>query len=146
MRSEWLSVFCSPQGRAFHTASVALAGMADRIETDPRLAEINVGDWEGMRRAELIPDQEMDESEEQALHLYDKAPGGEGFSGLFTRCQSFLNDLDRPAVLVTHGITSRMLRVIILGQEIAQIGDLPGGQGVVYHMQSGIQQQLTIGA
>ncbi|MGB7242288.1 MAG: histidine phosphatase family protein [Sulfitobacter sp.] len=136
---------CSPQGRAFHTASIAVQGLVPAIRTDDRLVEIGVGKWEGISRTELLADWTPDESEESALALYDAAPGGEGFAGLHTRCHSFLSSLKGPAVLITHGITSRMLRLIILGRDISEIGDLPGGQGVVYHMKDATQKQLTIG-
>ncbi|WP_299504847.1 histidine phosphatase family protein [uncultured Roseobacter sp.] len=138
--------FCSPQGRAFHTASIALEGLVPAVHTDPRLAEIFVGAWEGLRRDELVVDRPVDESEESALDLYERAPGGEGFQGLHARCTAFLADLQGPSVLVTHGITSRMLRLIILGKDIAEIGMLPGGQGVVYHLEDGEMHRLTIGA
>ncbi|MDW3221698.1 MAG: histidine phosphatase family protein [Paracoccaceae bacterium] len=138
--------YCSPQGRAFHTASIALNGLFGSITTDARLAEISVGDWEGMRRDTLIIDRPVDESEESGLDLYDRAPGGEGFVGLHARCVAFLNDLSEPSVLVTHGITSRMLRLIVLGKDIAEIGMLPGGQGVVYHLDAGEMNCLSIGA
>ncbi|MBW4708680.1 histidine phosphatase family protein [Roseobacter sp. YSTF-M11] len=139
-------VICSPQGRAFHTASIALEGLARAIHTDRRLSEIAVGEWEGLRRNALGADQPMDESEESALDLYERAPGGEGFAALHARCAEFLADLRRPSVLVTHGITSRMLRLIILGKDISEIGMLPGGQGVVYHLEDGEMNRLSIGA
>ncbi|WP_300029639.1 histidine phosphatase family protein [uncultured Roseobacter sp.] len=136
----------SPQGRAFQTAAIALEGLAMRIDTDPRLAEITVGEYEGRRRSELPGGAAAAESEESALHLYNAAPGGEGFEGLYHRCDSFLSSLDGPSVLVTHGMTSRMLRLILLGQSVDSIGSLPGGQGVVYHLADGIQHRLTLGA
>ncbi|MDW3183997.1 histidine phosphatase family protein [Roseobacter sp.] len=137
---------CSPQGRCFQTAAIALEGLFDRIDTDARLAEIGVGAWEGLRRDDLVIDRAMDESEESALDLYERAPGGEGFAALHARCRDFLSGLTEPAVLVTHGITSRMLRLIILDKDVAEIGMLPGGQGVIYHLENGQMQQLTIGA
>ena len=138
--------FSSPQGRAFHTAALALDGLVSAIHTDPRLAEISVGDWEGLRRADVMPSLVADESEESALELYDLAPGGEGFLALHVRCRDFLATLSGPSVLVTHGITSRMLRLIVLGLEIDKIGTLPGGQGVVYHLCDGRMDRLAIGA
>lgn len=138
--------YCSPQGRAFHTASISLRSLVPAVHTDPRLAEIAVGDWEGLRRDELVLDQTMDESEESALDLYEKAPGGEGFAALHARCLDFLSDIDGPAVLVTHGITSRMLRLILMDRDLSELGMLPGGQGVVFHLENGVQTKLTIGA
>ena len=138
--------FSSPQGRAFHTASVALEGIVARIDTDARLREIEVGDWEGLQRREILPAGQVDESEESALSLYERAPGGEGFVKLRIRCQSFLDSLNGPAILVTHGITSRMLRLILLDMDTCEIGSLPGGQGVVFHIAKSVQTKLTIGA
>ncbi|WP_282060221.1 histidine phosphatase family protein [Roseobacter litoralis] len=134
--------FCSPQGRAFHTASIALEGQCARVDTDPRLVEIGVGEWEGMCWYELDTGLAGEMSEESALHLYDHAPGGEGFLALRNRCAAFLSDLSGPAVLVTHGVTSRMLRLIILNMGTHEITDLPGGQGIVFHLSGGLQTKL----
>ena len=129
--------FVSPQGRAQATADIALAGLDLQRHADPRLAEIGVGDFEGLRRDELVSDRPVDESEESALDLYERAPGGEGFQALHARCLAFLDELQGPSLLVTHGITSRMLRVIALDLDIADIGRVGGGQGVVYHISNG---------
>lgn len=138
--------FTSPQGRAFHTASIALEGLFASIHTDPRLSEISVGLWEGRRRDALILDRPVDESEESGLDLYERAPEGEGFARLHARCADFLADVTGPSVLVTHGITSRMLRLILLDMDISEIGQLPGGQGVVYFIEGGEMHRLSIGA
>ncbi|MEM6277220.1 MAG: histidine phosphatase family protein, partial [Pseudomonadota bacterium] len=66
--------------------------------------------------------------------LYEAAPGGEGLTALEHRCRAFLDDLAGPAVLVTHGITGRMLRALWLGLGQDGLDDLPGGQGVVFHL------------
>lgn len=149
LRDEMLDGFqalCSPQGRAFQTAAIALEGLFNSISTDARLAEIGVGAWEGLPRTELVIDGAVDESEESALDLYNRAPGGEGFVALHARCKAFLEELSGPSVLVTHGITSRMLRLIALDLDICEIGMLPGGQGVIYHLENGTMRQLSIGA
>lgn len=137
------SALTSPQGRAFHTASLALEGLVDGIVTDGRLREIGVGDWAGHTRADLMT---SEPDARDTFALYERAPGGEGFSALRARCESFLDDLDGPAVLVTHGITSRMLRLVVLGLRGDSLRELPGGQGVVFHLEGGQQNRLTIGA
>lgn len=134
--------FCSPQSRAFHTASIALEGLYTRIDTDPRLVEIGIGAWEGRCRDELGEGHTSEENEEGALHLYECAPGGEGFLALRKRCAAFLSHLSGPAILVTHGVTSRMLRLILLDMETHEIADLPGGQGIVFHLSGGLQTKL----
>jgi probable phosphoglycerate mutase len=137
------SAFTSPQGRAFHTASIALESLTDGIETDNRLREIGVGDWAGRARADVMA---LAPDAHDTFDLYERAPGGEGFNALRMRCVAFLEELDGPSVLVTHGITSRMLRLIVLGLPDAALRDLPGGQGVVFHLEAGQQNRLTIGA
>lgn len=141
-----ITAFCSPQGRAFHTASIALDGLCARIQTDARLAEIGVGQWTGMLRDDLVIDRPVDESDESALDLYERAPGGEGFAALRRRCVSFLAELPGPSVLVTHGITSRMLRLVLLNRDTSEIALLPGGQGVVFYLENGVQTKLSIRA
>ena len=130
-------VLVSPQGRAFQTAGIALAPHVARLSTDADLCEITVGDWSGKLRRDLPSFPDMEETPDGALALYDHAPGGEGFTGLKERCARFLARLERPSVLVTHGITSRMIRALHLGRDIDAVGDLPGGQGIVFQLSQG---------
>ncbi|MGJ8623773.1 MAG: histidine phosphatase family protein [Yoonia sp.] len=133
----------SPQGRAFQTAGLAVAPLVGRIVTDNRLREIGVGDWQGRLRSELTFAGPPQDTPDGPIAMYEQAPGGEGFDGLEVRCRDFLADLRGPAVLVTHGITSRMLRMILLDAGRAALGELPGGQGNVFHLKDGVQSQLT---
>ena len=136
-----MDIRTSPQGRAVQTAGIALAARAAWIRTDERLREIGVGDWTGRRRAEIGTGSDNDPSA-GTIALYDRAPGGEGFAALRARCAGLLHDLAGPAVLVTHGITSRMIRAIALGLPDAALGDLPGGQGIVHHVAGGAARVL----
>ena len=135
-------VLCSPQGRAFETAAIALARQVTHVHTDTRLREIGVGDWAGKLRAELSVGRPVTEGPDGALELYEHAPGGEGFAALEARCSAFLHSLTRPSVLVTHGITSRMLRAIATGAGRAGLEGIGGGQGVVFHISGGSQKRL----
>jgi len=123
----------SPQGRALQTAGIALAGIADHIRTDDRLREIGVGDWSGRLRDELPMPKEPYKSQ------YEIAPNGEGFARLKVRCREFLADLKGPAVLVTHGITSSMLRGLVVGERAHAERHSHAGQGRVYHLKDGNQ-------
>ena len=128
----------SPSGRAFQTAAIACGPLAEAIHTDPRLMEIDVGDWSGRLRDDLP----MPDGPDPLLQQYDMAPNGEGLDALATRAQAFLDDLTGPAVLVTHGITSRALRSILVGPEALGPSSVHGGQGVVYHVKDGVQTVL----
>ncbi|MEP3945019.1 histidine phosphatase family protein [Ascidiaceihabitans sp.] len=137
------SILSSPQGRAFQTAALALAGRVDHIHTDKRLMEIGVGEWAGRIRSELAPPDQFEDTPDGALELYELAPGGEGFAALEQRCKALLSDLSGPTVMVTHGITSRVLRATVLGLGLAGMAQMPGGQGVVYHLKDGVQKRLS---
>lgn len=132
----------SPQGRAVETAAIALARQVTHLRTDDRLREIGVGDWAGMIRSALPGAEAFIEGPDGALELYERAPGGEGFAALEQRCAGFLASLGRPTVIVTHGITSRMLRAIATGSGASGLADMGGGQGVVYHLKNSVQKRL----
>ena len=135
--------FSSPQGRAVETAGIAVAPLMGEVSTDVRLREIDVGEWTGRLRAELHPaGAEASEFDADDIALYGGAPGGEGLDALRTRCAAFLAGLGGPAVIVAHGITSRMLRVLALGLEEDALAEMPGGQGVVHHLSNGAQRRL----
>ena len=129
----------SPQGRAVQTAGIALARVAVSVRTDDRLREIGVGDWSGRLRRELpVP-----EGKDPFMSHYEIAPNGEGFAKLEARCHALLADLTGPSVLVTHGITSRMIRSIVAGHAAIAVSTVHGGQGCVYHLKDGVQNLLT---
>lgn len=124
----------SPQGRAVETAGLAVAPLVARLEIDVRLREIEVGDWSGRQRDELGVGYDPAEVPGETLALYEAAPGGEGLVRLEERCQAFLDNLSGPSVLVTHGITGRMLRSLWLGMGRDGVSLMPGGQGIVFHL------------
>ena len=113
----------SPQPRALATARLAFAA---EPETDERLREIGIGAWAGRPVAELragLP------TEADLVALYDAAPGGEGTRALAARVDGLLADLAGPAILVTHGMTGRMIRARARGLAVAALPGLPPGQG-----------------
>ncbi len=128
----------SPSGRAFQTAAIAAAQWATEIRTDDRLREISVGEWSGAYRKDLP---KYDDARGFLAH-YEDAPGGEGLEGLRKRCAAFLADLQQPAVLFTHGITSRMIRSLLVAGDELPIGQTEGGQGVVWQVKEGTQTLL----
>ena len=130
--------FASPQGRALESARIVFAGRP--FATDPRLAEICVGNWTGRVAGEL-------RAEAPAafvgarLGWYDHAPGGEGFAGLRARVRAFLADLRGPAVVVTHGITLRMIRAELTGEDLH--AETFFDQGAVHLIRNGRATLLT---
>jgi probable phosphoglycerate mutase len=124
----------SPMGRAVRTAELARGGMPDAL--DPRLAEIGMGRWAGLTRAEIDAGW-PGPAGEAMMAFYARVPEGEGFAALAARVRAVLAGVTGPAVMVTHGMTSRFLRGAVLGLPPEALGDLPGGHGVVFRCVGG---------
>jgi broad specificity phosphatase PhoE len=52
---------------------------------------------------------------------------------------SFLKELEDPAIIVRHAVTSKVLRGIYLGLDQADLLKLPAEQGCIYHLYKGAQ-------
>ncbi|MEL6522468.1 MAG: histidine phosphatase family protein [Pseudomonadota bacterium] len=124
----------SPQGRAMATAQAVANAMGAHIQTHADLREISVGEWTGLTREEITTRWPAEQKEEHFLDFYARAPNGETFDALWQRVCGLLASLTGPTVLVTHGITSRFLRTAATGRSLADVRELPGGQGVVFRV------------
>lgn len=96
-------VHTSPLLRCRRTAGI----VCDRLGcgafvTDERLAEASFGEWEGLTDAE-IKRRDPERRRARKTDRWNAAPpGGESYAALSTRLAPFLDELQRPAVLVTH--------------------------------------------
>lgn len=126
--------FASTLGRAQQTAQIVFAG--HDFTSDPRLIEIGLGDFSGQTYPDLAARHPSLFSDSR-LGWYDHTPGGEGFDALMARSRAFLADLTGPALIVTHGITLRMIRMIAMGWDMSRFEDLPQYQGAVQVVRAG---------
>lgn len=141
-----LDWFVSPRGRTMETARIASEGLGVTLREDPRLVEIDMGDWTGRLRDEIAAEApHLFHEEASELAFYRAIPGGETLEAMEARLAAFLADLRRPAVIVTHGVASRLLRCIALGLPGDLFDRLGGGQGVVYRLAPGRYEKLTEG-
>ncbi|MFS4437571.1 histidine phosphatase family protein [Paracoccaceae bacterium GXU_MW_L88] len=130
--------FTSPLGRARRTAEIALEGVAREITADDRLMEIDIGDCSGLTVPEIhakCPEAAEDDGLREGW-CFDM-PGGDGEDAFRARIGSFLKELRGQSVIVTHGITSQILRGLALGRSADEMLRLSEMQGVVYHIASG---------
>lgn len=126
--------YCSPQGRARQTAGIVFANRPFHL--DERLAEIDIGAFSGQLYNDLAAGN-PELFAHSGFHWYDKAPKGEGLAALQARCRAFLDDLHGPALIVTHGITLRMMRMIAMGWDMSRFEELPQYQGAVQVVRDG---------
>ena len=129
-------VFVSPLGRVIETARLAVT-LGDQPVIDERLQELSFGSWEGSLREDIARNIHMSSTDRSwAFNSHD----GETFGMIATRVQEFLDDLDQPAIIVTHGITSIVLRGLWLGLDQAKMLELSTDQGCIYHLSNGTEK------
>ena len=118
-----LTLWASPTGRALQT----LAVMAEHVgldwhqaRTDARLTEIGMGEWGGLyydelRGAEPVLDRETG--------LFARAaPGGEWYPAIAERVTEWLtatDDDEGDRLVISHGISSRVLRGVMTGAPVS---------------------------
>lgn len=127
----------SPLGRAVHTAQIA--GAPKDLAHDARLREIDMGAWTGLSSAQIAAER----PDLEGFARYEAIPQGETIAQLTRRVAAFLAEQDAPTVIITHGITSRILRCLATGQPPAQYTQIGGGQGVVYRIEDLAQNLLS---
>ncbi|QQA44714.1 histidine phosphatase family protein [Pelagovum pacificum] len=132
----------SPQPRSRRTSDLALAIIGASATTHDALREIGVGDWTGLSAVEIEAGWPGPE-DEHFLDRYARAPNGERFDALWKRVGEVLDSLDGPTVIFTHGITSRVLRTRALGLTLAELDEVPGGQGVIHRIRDGRHDTLA---
>ena len=126
--------FASPLGRAQQTARIVFGDQP--FTTDARLAEIDIGAFSGQLHDDLAAAHPQIFGGDP-YHWYDNAPGGEGLDALMDRARAFLDALTGPALVVTHGITLRMLRMLALGWDMSRFHELAQHQGAVQVIRDG---------
>lgn len=131
----------SPQGRARETARIALGPLGFAPADDPRLAEIRIGAWTGLDRAEIAA-RWPGPPDEPVLAFYRRCPGGETLEEVAARVGGVLAGAARPLVIVTHGITLRVLCALALGGSVEDAEAVRVPQGCLARVAEGRLQVL----
>ena len=98
----------SPLGRTRETMEILRGAMGLSplaYRTDPRLVEVSFGDWEGHTLEELTamsPDR-VNERRRSKWNFIPPGDAAESYEILCWRIGSFLAEIDRPTVCVSHG-------------------------------------------
>jgi broad specificity phosphatase PhoE len=137
-------VISSPLFRAQETAEILANGA--RIETDPRLKEMDYGAWEGLTYAQIDATHAVQRREWELAPDRLACPGGESGNEVAERVRAFLGDLledhkrwharakfraatatpggtpeaepARQALVVAHSSTNRVLLCVALGTDV----------------------------
>ncbi|MEH6757628.1 MAG: histidine phosphatase family protein [Parasphingorhabdus sp.] len=147
-----IELVASDTGRALQTLSVVCEHINldwHQVAADPRLREIDMGKWEGIYYNDLNGQLQMDR--EQGLFL-TQAPGGETYEHIVSRLSTWITDqtFDRDMLLISHGMTSRVLRGMLTGRlpldtiNAPMADSLP--QGSMVQIIDGVETIIHLGA
>ena len=124
------SLHSSPAGRCRRLAEVFGVPFA----IDPRLQELDFGDWEG-RAWDALPRAALDAWGDDFVRV--GPPGGERFSDLAVRAEAALAALSGHAVVVTHAGVIRALLAPRRGLSLADAFGLPVMFGSLHRLEEG---------
>ena len=106
----------SPLARAWQTAAPLAERWGLEPEPEPRLREMDFGEWDGRTWAEI----ERDDADRLGAWMADwtatAAPGGESFADVQARVEDWLGGVDeRETVVVAHAGSVRAVLAHVLG-------------------------------
>ena len=147
-----IDIWASPAGRTLQTVAIVAEHLGRDffdVRTDPRLLEIDVGRWEGRRYADIVAERgPIICPDARAFNV--QPPEGEYYPAIAARLETWLADLDpaRVALVISHGITLRVLRGMLAGGRMfegVQLAD-DAPQGTVFRVEDGVATALHMGA
>ncbi len=115
-----LTLWSSPSGRALQTMAIVTEHIDNdwsSVQQDSRLFEMNVGAWEGRSYDEIIGEQGTILDPHVGLFTV-RPPGGEWYDDIAARLTAWIADAGQhrgDRLIIMHGISSRVLRGILLG-------------------------------
>ncbi|MEM9168998.1 MAG: histidine phosphatase family protein [Pseudomonadota bacterium] len=137
---ESLTFYASPLSRATETLEIMLNALGMRgasYETDERLIEIDLGDWNGKTPQEInSEDPGVFEEREKDKWRY-VVPGGESYENAADRTRAFLEELRGPCLIAGHGASGRLLRGYLTGMARDAVPLLKAPQDKVFRLSGG---------
>jgi broad specificity phosphatase PhoE len=153
-RNPDIDFWASPAGRTLQTAAIIAEHLGHDyfdVRTDPALLEIDVGAWEGRTYAEIVAEQGPIVDPGRGLFTC-RPPGGEWYPDIAARLRGWLDRLDppRPAIVITHGMTARVLRGMLVGGTPFEPGCVPladgAPQGTIFRVENGREEAIHVGS
>ena len=132
----------SPLSRATGTMEIVCRALAldpDGYRTDPRLREINVGDYQGRLTREVFGDQgpSAGEPAQDRWDFLHPGAGGESYAMLFARVCEWLEGVEHDTVVTAHGGVMRCLRRHVEGLDADEVFRLDAPQDRVMVIRAG---------
>jgi probable phosphoglycerate mutase len=139
---EPLVSYVSPLGRTQESAEIVARYVAlERID-EPRLAEVSLGSWDGLSDEEIEMAFPRARAGTDAFDWYFRSPDGETFDAACDRVTSWLADVRRPVLAISHGLIGRLVRGVFLGLERRVMLELPVPQNALYELVGGSTRSI----
>ncbi|MBJ6126385.1 histidine phosphatase family protein [Microvirga sp. BT325] len=132
-----LLAYVSPLGRAQESADIIGRHVSLNRLDEPRVMEVSMGSWDGMTHYEVSMEYPEALAESSRYDWYFRSPDGESLDAFVTRISSWLKDARTPAVVISHGVTGRIIRGLYLGLSRSEMLELPTPQDGLYALDSG---------
>ena len=131
----------SPLGRAMQTARIikTAAGLPE-IETDERLADIRMGCWDGLKPDEIDLVSPGAAKGASRYDFFFRSPDGETYEVFAARISAWLAQAladPRPRIVVSHGVTGRVLRGLYARMDPEAALKLPAPQDAIFRLDGG---------
>jgi probable phosphoglycerate mutase len=115
------ALYASPLERTLETAQAIADARGLRVEIEPRLVEIEYGEWTGHRFADMAPDPRWQRY--NTVRSLSRPPAGESLLDIQQRAVSALLDMserhpDGVVAVVSHADTIRAVLMYVLGMPI----------------------------
>ena len=127
----------SPLGRAKQTAAQIAEFVPVTFSDEPRLMEVSLGSWDGMSHYEIHVEYPGALDGADAFDWYFRSPDGETFDDARQRAAAWLSEASSPTIVVSHGLTSRLIRGVYLGMSRREMLELPVPQDGFYRLSDG---------
>ena len=127
----------SPLGRARATMEIvrlALDLPGAGYTTDPRIQEIDLGEWDQLTDAEARARNPRLFDERTADKWNVHVPGGENYAEVAARASDWIATLKDDTFAVSHGAFTRILRGLLGGLDAGQVSALDEPQGVAFRV------------
>lgn len=135
-RAEPIRAYVSPLGRTRATAALIGLSLAMSIVEEPNLMEVHFGDWEGLTREDILSRFGKDKSI-RPIDWQFQAPGGETLDTVLARVSTWYATVETPALIITHGIISRLVRGLYAGLSHKEMLALPVSQDGYFRLDGG---------
>lgn len=140
-----LRAYVSPLGRARETASLISQYVNLEIHIEQRVSEVSLGCWDGMSMYEIDAEFPGVLNGSKPEDWYFRSPDGEKFEDAYARVSDWLQEAYAPAVVVTHGLASRLIRGAYEQLSKEEMLLLPVPQDGIYRMKNGRSEFIQSG-